>query len=101
MAFNFLGTEASTSLYKKGNAGFAKKVPWRVQQSRLKYRYTFKLLSELLRNNYTSSFPLLGKHLYGLVHAASGYKRVLKENCKLYNQVQDLKGKIMKKFIST
>ncbi|CAN1784271.1 Kinesin-like protein KIN-14G, partial [Linum perenne] len=35
-----------------------------------------------------------GKHLYGLAHTASGYQRVLQENRKLYNQVQDLKGNI-------
>lgn len=39
-------------------------------------------------------FNNLGKHLHGLAHAASGYKRVLDENRKLYNQVQDLKGNI-------
>ncbi|KAL2231272.1 UNVERIFIED_CONTAM: Kinesin-like protein KIN-14G [Sesamum indicum] len=36
---------------------------------------------------------MLGKHLNTLAHAASGYKKVLEENRKLYNQVQDLKGK--------
>ncbi|RVW97927.1 Kinesin-like protein KIN-14Q [Vitis vinifera] len=35
-----------------------------------------------------------GNHLHGLVHAASGYRRVLEENRKLYNQLQDLKGSI-------
>ena len=33
-------------------------------------------------------------HIHGLAHAASGYHRVLEENRKLYNQVQDLKGSI-------
>jgi len=37
---------------------------------------------------------VLGKHLHGLTYAATGYQRVLEENRKLYNQVQDLKGKI-------
>ncbi|KAG8389528.1 hypothetical protein BUALT_Bualt02G0238700 [Buddleja alternifolia] len=36
----------------------------------------------------------LGLHIHGLAHAASGYHRVLEENRKLYNQVQDLKGSI-------
>ncbi|PIN24162.1 Kinesin (KAR3 subfamily) [Handroanthus impetiginosus] len=36
----------------------------------------------------------LGLHIRGLAHAASGYHRVLEENRKLYNQVQDLKGNI-------
>lgn len=31
-------------------------------------------------------------HIHGLAHAASGYHKVLEENRKLYNQVQDLKG---------
>ncbi|KAF3627185.1 Kinesin-4 [Capsicum annuum] len=35
-----------------------------------------------------------GMHIHGLAHAASGYHRVLEENRKLYNQVQDLKGSI-------
>ncbi|CAH9079090.1 unnamed protein product [Cuscuta europaea] len=36
----------------------------------------------------------IGLHIHGLAHAASGYHRVLEENLKLYNQVQDLKGTI-------
>lgn len=36
-----------------------------------------------------------GLHVHGLAHAASGYHKVLDENRKLYNQVQDLKGKIV------
>lgn len=41
---------------------------------------------------FTIRFLMLGKHLHGLAHAASKYHKVLEENCKLYNQVQDLKG---------
>ncbi|CAH8357907.1 unnamed protein product [Eruca vesicaria subsp. sativa] len=37
---------------------------------------------------------VLGEHLRGLAYAATGYQRVLEENRKLYNQVQDLKGSI-------
>lgn len=37
---------------------------------------------------------VVGKHIFGLAHAASSYHKVLEENRKLYNQVQDLKGKI-------
>lgn len=37
-------------------------------------------------------FVYIGLHIHGLAHAASGYHRVLEENRKLYNQVQDLKG---------
>jgi len=43
-----------------------------------------------LMNLYLST----GMHVHGLAHAASGYHRVLEENRKLYNQVQDLKGSI-------
>ncbi|KAG5251867.1 kinesin [Salix suchowensis] len=39
-------------------------------------------------------FNSLGIHIHGLAHAASGYHKVLEENRKLYNQVQDLKGSI-------
>ncbi|KAL7227363.1 hypothetical protein ACSBR1_022250 [Camellia fascicularis] len=35
-----------------------------------------------------------GLHIHGLAYAASGHHKVLEENCKLYNQVQDLKGSI-------
>ncbi|XP_028779537.1 kinesin-like protein KIN-14I [Neltuma alba] len=38
--------------------------------------------------------PLIGKHVRSLASAASGYRRVLEENRKLYNQLQDLKGNI-------
>ena len=41
------------------------------------------------------AFCITGKHLLSLAHAASGYHKVLEENRKLYNQVQDLKGKIL------
>ncbi|KAF2307287.1 hypothetical protein GH714_026108 [Hevea brasiliensis] len=49
---------------------------------------------QFLKIKYQEEFNILGKHLYGLAHAASGYQRVLEENRKLYNQVQDLKGNI-------
>ncbi|CAI0551689.1 unnamed protein product [Linum tenue] len=49
---------------------------------------------QLMRTKYLEEFNNLGKHLYSLAHAASGYQRVLQENRKLYNQVQDLKGNI-------
>ncbi|KAI3968828.1 hypothetical protein MKX01_028978, partial [Papaver californicum] len=43
---------------------------------------------------FRQEFNDLGKHLNVLTHAASRYHRVLEENRKLYNQVQDLKGSI-------
>lgn len=41
-------------------------------------------------------YLLIGLHVYGLSNAASGYHKVLEENRKLYNQVQDLKGNFSK-----
>ncbi|XP_010524849.1 PREDICTED: kinesin-like protein KIN-14G [Tarenaya hassleriana] len=49
---------------------------------------------QLLQMKYQEEFSNLGKHLHGLAYAATGYKRVLEENRKLYNLVQDLKGNI-------
>ncbi|XVF57555.1 hypothetical protein PTKIN_Ptkin06aG0215200 [Pterospermum kingtungense] len=49
---------------------------------------------QLLKMTYHEEFTNLGKHLHSLASAASGYQRVLEENRKLYNQVQDLKGNI-------
>ncbi|KAF5746715.1 kinesin-4-like [Tripterygium wilfordii] len=49
---------------------------------------------QFLQMRYQEEFNNLGKHLRGLAHAASGYQKVLEENRKLYNQVQDLKGNI-------
>lgn len=54
----------------------------------LLYFYSLGFLSFL--DLLCSSF--IGLHIRGLAHAASGYHRVLEENRKLYNQVQDLKG---------
>nr|XP_034570067.1 kinesin-like protein KIN-14P [Setaria viridis] len=47
----------------------------------------FKLL-------YTEDLTKLGDHLRIVSHAASGYHKVLEENRKLYNQIQDLRGNI-------
>ncbi|XP_055816640.1 kinesin-like protein KIN-14I [Solanum dulcamara] len=47
-----------------------------------------------LQLKYQEEVSNLGKHLHGLAHAASNYQKVLEENRKLYNQVQDLKGNI-------
>nr|CAB3466110.1 unnamed protein product [Digitaria exilis] len=46
---------------------------------------------EQLKLQYSEEFTKLGKHLYTLSNAASGYHKVLEENRKLYNQIQDLK----------
>ncbi|KAK4402155.1 Kinesin-like protein KIN-14G [Sesamum angolense] len=49
---------------------------------------------QMLCMKYQEEIDNLGKHLNGLVSSASGYQKVLEENRKLYNQVQDLKGNI-------
>ncbi|XP_042398716.1 kinesin-like protein KIN-14F [Zingiber officinale] len=49
---------------------------------------------ELIKTQYSEEVSKLGKHMQIITHAASGYQKVLEENRKLYNQVQDLKGNI-------
>ncbi|KAJ0976360.1 hypothetical protein J5N97_018325 [Dioscorea zingiberensis] len=56
--------------------------------------HTTKAGMQYMKAQYSEEFNNLGKHLYSLSHAASGYHKVLEENRKLYNQVQDLKGNI-------
>ncbi|CAJ1969807.1 unnamed protein product [Sphenostylis stenocarpa] len=56
--------------------------------------HTTKAGMQFLQIKFHEEFSNLGKHVHGLAHAASGYHRVLEENRKLYNQVQDLKGSI-------
>ncbi|KAK9919932.1 hypothetical protein M0R45_028505 [Rubus argutus] len=56
--------------------------------------YNTKAGMKLLQMKYQDEFSSLGMHLHGLAHAASGYQKVLEENRKLYNLVQDLKGNI-------
>lgn len=55
---------------------------------------TAKAGMQSLQMKYMEELANLGKHLHGLAHAASGYHKVLEENRRLYNQVQDLKGNI-------
>ncbi|KAM0883467.1 hypothetical protein ACQ4PT_031614 [Festuca glaucescens] len=55
---------------------------------------TTKAGMEFIQMKYSEDLNVLGRHLFSLAHAASGYHRVLEENRKLYNQVQDLKGSI-------
>ncbi|KAK8542389.1 hypothetical protein V6N13_137037 [Hibiscus sabdariffa] len=56
--------------------------------------YSTKAGMKALQMTYKEEVFNLGKHLLSLANAASGYQRVLEENRKLYNQVQDLKGNI-------
>uniref|UniRef100_A0A1J3CXA2 Kinesin-4 n=1 Tax=Noccaea caerulescens TaxID=107243 RepID=A0A1J3CXA2_NOCCA len=56
--------------------------------------YTTRAGMQYMQKKFQQEFSSLGMHIHGLAHAASGYHRVLEENRKLYNQVQDLKGSI-------
>ncbi|CAE6055696.1 unnamed protein product [Arabidopsis arenosa] len=56
--------------------------------------YTTRAGIQFMQKKFQEEFSSLGMHVHGLAHAASGYHRVLEENRKLYNQVQDLKGSI-------
>ncbi|KAG8369128.1 hypothetical protein BUALT_Bualt15G0119000 [Buddleja alternifolia] len=49
---------------------------------------------QMLQMKFEAEVNNLGKYLNGLAHAASGYQKVVEENRRLYNQVQDLKGNI-------
>ncbi|GLT37969.1 hypothetical protein SLA2020_122480 [Shorea laevis] len=49
---------------------------------------------QILQMKCWEEFNNIGNHLRSLAHAAAGYQRVLEENRKLYNQLQDLKGNI-------
>ncbi|KAG8663553.1 kinesin-like protein KIN-14I isoform X2 [Manihot esculenta] len=55
---------------------------------------TTKAGMQFMQMKFLDEFNNLGMHIQGLAHAASGYHKVLEENRKLYNQVQDLKGSI-------
>ncbi|KAJ6338542.1 hypothetical protein OIU76_008086 [Salix suchowensis] len=55
---------------------------------------TAKAGMHFMQMKFHEEFNSLGMHIHGLAHAASGYHKVLEENRKLYNQVQDLKGSI-------
>ncbi|KDO81741.1 hypothetical protein CISIN_1g001666mg [Citrus sinensis] len=56
--------------------------------------HTAKAGMQFLQVKYMEDLDTLGNQLHGLAHAASSYQKVLEENRKLYNQVQDLKGNI-------
>ncbi|KAK1583401.1 hypothetical protein Q3G72_023425 [Acer saccharum] len=67
------------------------------QRNILELKQTLHIMKEgmqLLQIKYQEEFNNFGKHLHSLASAASGYQRVLEENRKLYNQVQELKGNI-------
>ncbi|GAB2281699.1 Kinesin-like protein KIN-14I [Dionaea muscipula] len=49
---------------------------------------------QFMQMKFQEELNNIGMHIHGLAHAASGYHRVLEQNRKLYNEVQDLKGSI-------
>ncbi|XP_022847321.1 kinesin-like protein KIN-14I isoform X1 [Olea europaea var. sylvestris] len=55
---------------------------------------TTKAGMQFMQMKFHEEIHNIGHHIHGLAHAASGYHKVLEENRKLYNQVQDLKGNI-------
>ncbi|CAA0843301.1 P-loop nucleoside triphosphate hydrolases superfamily protein with CH (Calponin Homology) domain [Striga hermonthica] len=55
---------------------------------------TTKAGMQFMQMKFHEEIHNIGLHIHGLAHAASGYHRVMEENCRLYNQVQDLKGNI-------
>ncbi|KAL6968571.1 hypothetical protein U1Q18_034373 [Sarracenia purpurea var. burkii] len=56
--------------------------------------HTTKAGLQFMQMKFHEDIHNLGGNIRGLAHAASGYHKVLEENRKLYNQVQDLKGSI-------
>ncbi|CAK8544377.1 unnamed protein product [Lathyrus sativus] len=56
--------------------------------------HTTKAGMQFMQMKFRDEFSNLGMHIHSLAQAASGYHRVLEENRKLYNEVQDLKGSI-------
>lgn len=66
----------------------------RVIQELKRDLYDTKSGMKFIQMKYFEECNYLGKYLHSLAHAATGYHKVLEENRKLYNQVQDLKGNI-------
>lgn len=64
-----------------------------VQELKLTLRTT-KAGMQFIQTKFQEDLRNLGSHIYGLAQAASGYHKVLEENRRLYNEVQDLKGSI-------
>ncbi|XP_047978248.1 kinesin-like protein KIN-14I [Salvia hispanica] len=67
------------------------------KQTKLELRkilYSTKEGMHVLQLKYQEDVDSLGKQVVRLASQASGYQKVLEENRKLYNQVQDLKGNI-------
>lgn len=105
---NFSGRKMDTSeIYskhkqtKKGTSGEMTLKQHSIVQQQAKHveelkanLQTTKAGIEFIQMKYSEDLNVLGRHLFSLARAASGYHKVLEENRKLYNQVQDLKGSI-------
>lgn len=57
--------------------------------------FIFFVITEVFNISIYFYHVVKGKHFYTLSNAASSYHKVLEENRKLYNQIQDLKGIIL------
>ncbi|KAL7202063.1 hypothetical protein ACSBR1_033690 [Camellia fascicularis] len=53
--------------------------------------HTTKAAMQFMQMKFHKDIHNVGLHIHGLAYAASGYHKVLEENRRLYNQVQDLK----------
>ncbi|KAJ1265713.1 hypothetical protein BS78_08G097100 [Paspalum vaginatum] len=100
---NILNMEGEVSFVRHGSAAAQQFQPERetnfdLQNTQIReLRGTVSSIKhgmEQLKLQYSQEFTKLGKHLYTISNAASGYHKVLEENRKLYNQIQDLKGNI-------
>ncbi|XP_019451535.1 PREDICTED: kinesin-like protein KIN-14G [Lupinus angustifolius] len=89
---NYNGDEKSCSRISKQQK-LVKQQNENVQELKVMVHQT-KTGVQFLQKKYQEEFIYLRKHLYSIASAASGYHKVLEENRKLYNQVQDLKGNI-------
>ncbi|XP_043709102.1 kinesin-like protein KIN-14I isoform X2 [Telopea speciosissima] len=69
----------------------------RQQRAILELRHTLsatKAGMHFMQMKCLEEYNTLGRHMHVLALASAGYHKVLEENRKLYNQVQDLKGSI-------
>ncbi|KAJ8455526.1 hypothetical protein OPV22_035113 [Ensete ventricosum] len=87
----FDGDTSSTKLLKQGLLFDRQKTEIQELKDAL---VTTRAGIELMKTQYSEELSNLGKHMRILAHAIQGYHRILEENRKLYNQVQDLKGNI-------
>ncbi|WVZ90635.1 hypothetical protein U9M48_036920 [Paspalum notatum var. saurae] len=100
---NILNMKGKVSFVRHGSAAVQQFQPEREINFDLQHKQIRELRGtvssikhgmEQLKLQYSEEFNKLGKHLYTISNAASGYHKVLEENRKLYNQIQDLKGNI-------